>query len=166
MLFDLQGDEAQNVFVDAHLAFHLGQGGRGGVDVEQREVRLAVLLDPVGEGLDAPVFDLFDLAAGGGDDPFILLGQRFHLLGGYVLTSKIDVLVKSHDDLAFLCVRLLRRGALRARRKARRNSKSKAGTREDEPRRFLLARPAFRSAPGRSRRSASYTRKSGPDKAT
>ena len=51
------------------LALHLGDGRRRGVDVHQREVRLAVLADAVGEGLQAPVFDLGDLAAALLDDP-------------------------------------------------------------------------------------------------
>ena len=45
------------------LPLHLVDRGRRGVDVEQREMRLAVLVDAVGEGLDAPIFDLADLAA-------------------------------------------------------------------------------------------------------
>ena len=79
-----------------HLTLGFGQGGRRGVDVDQGEMRLAVLLDPVGEGLDAPIFDLADRAAEAGHDGLELLGQGFRLLGGQILTSKENVLVKSH----------------------------------------------------------------------
>ena len=59
--FDANGHEAQDVFVDRALALGLGQGGRRSVDVDQGEMRLAVLLDPIGEGLDAPIFDLAEV---------------------------------------------------------------------------------------------------------
>src|SRR5208337_662313 len=48
---DAQRQYAQNVLVEALLALHFGDRRRRGVDVHQREMRLAVLLDPVGEGL-------------------------------------------------------------------------------------------------------------------
>src|SRR5690606_3800841 len=54
--------EAQNVFIDAHLAFHFSNGSRGGVDVEKGIVSLAVLADAVGETLEAPIFVLGNLA--------------------------------------------------------------------------------------------------------
>jgi hypothetical protein len=73
----------------------------GSVDVHQREMRLAVLLDPIGEGLDAPIFDLADGSAQRGDDILELPGQRFSLLRRNILTGKIDVLVESHVILAF-----------------------------------------------------------------
>ena len=59
-------------------------------------MRLAVLLDPVGEGLDAPIFDLADRAAEIGDGGLELLGEGLRLLGGEVLASKENMLVKSH----------------------------------------------------------------------
>ena len=74
----------------------------GSVEVDQGEMRLAVLLDPVGEGLDAPIFDLADRAAEAGDRGLELLGEGFRLLGGQVLASKENMLVKSHGA-AFLC---------------------------------------------------------------
>ena len=57
------GEVAQHVFVDALLALDLGDRRRRRIDVQQREMRLAVLVDAVGEGLHAPVFGLGDLAA-------------------------------------------------------------------------------------------------------
>ena len=67
-LLDLDGQPAENVLVDALLALHLGDRRGRRVDVHQREVRLAVLADAVGEGLEAPGLDLGDLAAALLDD--------------------------------------------------------------------------------------------------
>ena len=97
MGFDAQRQNAQDVLVDAHLAFHLGHGGSRSVDVHQRKVSLAVLVDPVRERLDAPILDLADGSAILFDDGLELLGHRLDLLGRDVLTSKIDMLVESHD---------------------------------------------------------------------
>src|SRR6185369_10810879 len=49
-----------------------------------------------GETLEAPIFALGHLAALGFDDPDELLGQRFHLGGGHVLTSNKNILVERH----------------------------------------------------------------------
>ena len=59
-------------------------------------MRFAVLLDPVGERLDAPIFHLADGAAAGLDHGFQELGQGFHLLGGHVLAREIHMLIESH----------------------------------------------------------------------
>ena len=64
-------------------------------------MRLAVLLDPVGEGLQAPVLDPADLAAVGLDDTLVLLDEGVGLLAGDVLPGKEHMFVKSHDWLAF-----------------------------------------------------------------
>ena len=82
MRFDANGEIAQHVFVDALLALDLVHRRRRRVDVEQREVRLAVLVHAVGERLDAPVFGLGDLAAGLLDDAGELGGQFLDLLRG------------------------------------------------------------------------------------
>src|SRR5260221_14040956 len=66
--FDADGYETNDVGVDAHAAFHLGDGGRGSIDVEERIVRLAVLLDLESEVLETPVFLLGDLALAFFDD--------------------------------------------------------------------------------------------------
>ena len=58
MRFGADGDEAQHVLVEAELTLELGDRGRRRVDVDEGEVRLAVLLDAVRERLDAPVLDL------------------------------------------------------------------------------------------------------------
>src|SRR5690606_23408659 len=79
-LLDADGHEAQDVFVDAHLALHLGNRSGGSVDVQQRVVSLAVLLDAITERLDAPVLDLRDRAAIRLDDALELLDKGFDLL--------------------------------------------------------------------------------------
>ncbi len=91
--FDADGEVAQHVFVDALLTLDLGQRGRRRVDIEQREVRLAVLLDAEVQRLHAPVFVLGDLAAQTLDDGRELLGQVLDLLRADVLARKIDVFV-------------------------------------------------------------------------
>jgi RluA family pseudouridine synthase len=94
--FDLDRQVTDHVFAERHLALHLGHGGRGGVDVHQRVMRLAVLLDAEGEGLDAPVLRLGDLAATGGDEALELLGQGIDLRVRCILASQEYVLVESH----------------------------------------------------------------------
>jgi hypothetical protein len=59
-------------------------------------MRLAVLLDPIGQGLDAPIFDLLDRSAKRGDRILELPGQGLHLLRGDVLAGKINVLGERH----------------------------------------------------------------------
>ena len=72
-------------------------GGRRGVEVEQREVSLAVLLDPVGEGLHAPHLGLLDLATVLLDDALVLVDHRLDLLRRHVLASQEDVFVERHS---------------------------------------------------------------------
>ena len=103
MFVDAQSEIADHVLVEAELALHLDDGRRRRVDIEQREMRLAVFLDAEGEGLDAPIFDLGDRTAMSGQNAFQLFRQSFDLLGGHVLTRHIDMLVKSHDEPFFSC---------------------------------------------------------------
>ena len=63
MLVDTDAHIPQHVFVQTHIAFHLGQRCRRAVDVQQRIMALPVLFDPVGEGFKSPVFVFRDLAA-------------------------------------------------------------------------------------------------------
>ena len=60
---DLDGEKTENLGGEAHAPLHLGHGRRRSIEVEQREVGLAALLDLVGEAFDAPVLALGDLAA-------------------------------------------------------------------------------------------------------
>src|SRR3954470_22894345 len=48
-VLDAHRQEAQHILVDAHLALHLGNRIVRGVDIHQRVVRLAVLVDAEGE---------------------------------------------------------------------------------------------------------------------
>ena len=114
MRFDLDGHEADHVFRDRHLPLHFLDGCCRGVDVEQRVVRLAVLLDPEGQGLEPPVFGLGHLAAIAGDQGLVLLRQGIDLRGGSVLTGQEHMLVKSH----FAICLSLRFQALDIRRRA------------------------------------------------
>src|SRR5256885_12714050 len=84
-LVDANGEIAQHVFVDALLALDLGQRRGRRIDVEQREVGLAVLADAEVQRLHAPVFVLGDLATQSFDDGCELLGQVFDLLRADVL---------------------------------------------------------------------------------
>src|SRR4051812_1779113 len=100
-LVDAHRHEAQDVFIDAHLALHLGDGRGRGVDVEQAVVGLAVLLDAVAEGLEAPIFVLGHLAAALGQDFGERVGQFLDLLGRNVLAGEIDMLVEGHEAPSF-----------------------------------------------------------------
>ena len=80
VLVDAHGDEADHVFVEAELTLELDDRRRRRVDVHQREIGLAVLLDAEGEGFQAPGFDLGDRAAVGGDEGLERFGQRLDLL--------------------------------------------------------------------------------------
>ena len=93
MRLDADGEIAQHVFVQALLALDLVQRGRRRIDIEQRQVRLAVLAHAVGERLQAPIFVLGDLAAHLPDDAGQLRGQFFDLLRAQVLARQIDVFV-------------------------------------------------------------------------
>src|SRR5688572_20629333 len=87
---------AQHVLVDAHVALHLDHRRRGGVDVEEDIVALAVLLDAEAEALQAPELLLGHVAALGSDDPGEVLGQALDLRAGHVLARNKDILVARH----------------------------------------------------------------------
>jgi len=93
VLVDTDRDEAQHVLVQPFLALDFRQRGRGGVDVEQGEMRLPVLAHPVGEGLHPPMLGLRDLAAELFDEALVLLGQFLDLLRGNVLSRQKYVFV-------------------------------------------------------------------------
>ena len=103
MRIDADRHVAKNVFVDAHLALHLVHGSSRCVDVHERVVSLAVLLDAVGEGLEAPVFYAPDLAAVSFDNTLVLFDEGINLLSGHILPGKEYVFVKSHVSFAFSC---------------------------------------------------------------
>ena len=93
VLFDADGEVAQHIFVQPLLALDLVERGRRRIDIEQRHVRLAVLADAVGEGLQPPIFVLGDLAAHLSDDAGQLRGQFLDLLRAQVLAREVDVFV-------------------------------------------------------------------------
>ena len=92
-LLDADGHETQHILTDAHHALHLGHSRRRGIEIEQGVMRLAVFLDPEGEGLDAPIFILGDSAAIAFDDALELLDKRFHLLGAHILARQEDMFI-------------------------------------------------------------------------
>ena len=97
MLVDPDRDVAQDVFVEPFLPLDLVEDGGRRIDVEQHVVRLAVLAQPVGERLDAPLLGLGDLAAHLLDDADELGGQFLDLLRADVLARKEDVFVERHE---------------------------------------------------------------------
>src|SRR4029077_2827203 len=100
MLVDPDGQKADDVSGEAQLMLKLGHGVGRRVDVHQREMRLAVLLDAEGEALEPPIFGLADGPAATFDDRAVLLHQAFDLLRGDVLARQEHMLIKRHG-LAF-----------------------------------------------------------------
>src|SRR5579872_7227029 len=96
VLLDANGEVADHVFADPFLALDLGNCDRRCVDVEQHEMRLAVLVHAIGQRTHAPVLGLGDLAARLYDDAGHLGGQFFDLLGARVLTREKNMLIKRH----------------------------------------------------------------------
>src|SRR6516165_7145920 len=96
MLVNTDGEIADDVLVDAQQPLDLDDRLRGPGDVQQREVRLAVLLDAEGKRLQSPRLDLGDRAAERGDLRLDLLRQRLDLLLRDVLARQEDMLIESH----------------------------------------------------------------------
>src|ERR1700734_482675 len=97
VLFDPDGEIAQHVFIETLQPLDLVDRGRRRIDVQQREMRLAVLAQPVGQGFHAPVFVFGDGPAETLDDALQLRGQFLDLLRAGVLARKIDVLIERHE---------------------------------------------------------------------
>ena len=93
MRLDLNGQPAQNVGRDAHATLHFRDRRGRGFEVEQRIVRLAALLDLVGQRTQAPVLGLADLAAAFFDNGGVFFGQCFDLLGRNILARQEDMLI-------------------------------------------------------------------------
>jgi len=102
VLVDAQRQETQHVFVEGFLTLQLLDRRSRGGDVQQSEMGLAILVDAIRQGLQAPRLDLGDGAALGGDKGLELLGERLDLLRGHVLTRNEHVLVKSHNEPFFV----------------------------------------------------------------
>ena len=98
---DTNSEETDDVGVDAHAPFHLGQGIRRRVDIEEGVVSLAVLLDFEGEVLQSPIFLLGDLALAFLDDALEFFHQGFDLSLGDVLARQECMLVERHTIWPF-----------------------------------------------------------------
>ena len=62
VLVDLDGNEADDVRGQSHLALELGHGLMGRVNIHKRVMGFTVFLNAIGEGLETPIFGLADLA--------------------------------------------------------------------------------------------------------
>ncbi len=93
---DAHREVAQHFFVEPLLPLDLVDHGRRRIEIHEREVRLAVLAQPIGEGLDAPLLELGDLAAHLLDDALEMVGQFFDLLRADVLARHEDVFIEGH----------------------------------------------------------------------
>ncbi|KAG5729474.1 hypothetical protein E4T56_gene20938, partial [Termitomyces sp. T112] len=99
---DANGDEADDVLVDADLTLQLGGDAGGGFNVEHHKVSLAVALDLVGEVLETPGFGLGDLAPVGFNDLGGGGGQRINLRLAQILAGQEHVLIESHGSFLFI----------------------------------------------------------------
>src|SRR5262249_57886877 len=92
VLMHTNREVAQHILADPLLSLDLVEGGRWRVDIEQGEMRLAVLTQTVGEGLNAPLLGLGDLAPRLFDDGLELRGQFFDLLRARVWAREGEAL--------------------------------------------------------------------------
>src|SRR4051812_33734922 len=105
VLVDAHRQRPQHVFREALLPLDLGQRGGGRIELEQREVRLAVLADAERKRLDAPVFRIADeLATEAFDDALECGRHLLDLLRAQILARQIDVFVQWHGNAFPLCV--------------------------------------------------------------
>ncbi len=93
---DADGHEAEDVFVEAELTLHFGDEGWLGVEAEQHVVALAVLLDPVGQAAQTPVFALLDRAAIGFQFGANVVGDLLDLLLRDVVPCDEHGFIKRH----------------------------------------------------------------------
>src|SRR5262249_27105362 len=93
-LVDTNAEIANHVLADALLPLDLSDRRRRRVDVEQHEVRLAILVHAIGERAHTPVLGLGDLAAKSFDDARHLGRQLLDLLGARVLARKKYMLIE------------------------------------------------------------------------
>ena len=92
-LFDPHREEADDVGRNPHLALHFDHRLVGRLNVEERVMRAPVLLDPVGCGLETPIFGLADLSANFLNDGFVGVHQPCHLLRRHILARKKSMLI-------------------------------------------------------------------------
>src|SRR5690606_32462426 len=86
------------------LPLHLGDGGVRCVDVHQRIVSLAILLDLVRDRSQTPIFGLADRAAIVGQDRLELVRQGLDLLGRDILARQKHMLIEWHEVVPFRAI--------------------------------------------------------------
>ena len=119
MLVDLKRQEAKDLGRQSHPPLHLSDGVVWCIDIQKREVRLAALLDFIGQGLKAPVLALGDLAATFFDEAGVFLGECLDLSVRDVLARQEDMLIEWHAfSLSFGCPSAPAQSPLRTPRKA------------------------------------------------
>src|SRR5687767_14153411 len=97
VLVDAHREVAQHVFRETLLPLDFADGRGRRVELEQGEMRLAVLADAVGERLDPPVFRVADQLAAETFDDALEVGRHFlDLLRAQILARHIDVFVQWH----------------------------------------------------------------------
>src|SRR5690606_26426411 len=94
---DLDGEPADDIFVDRCLTLDLCDGFARDFGRQHHIVTLAVLLDLVGELLEAPGLGLVDRALEFANDVGDGFRQRIDLSLAQILTRNKDMLVKRHD---------------------------------------------------------------------
>ena len=99
MLVNADGKIAQYILAEPFLPLDLVESRRRPVYIEKSEMRLAVLSQPIGKGLQAPLLRLSDLASYLLDHSFELRRELFDLLRAGVLARQEDVFVERHVDV-------------------------------------------------------------------
>jgi len=90
---DLDGQNTHDVIMQTHQALHFLNGGGRCVAAQEGLVALAVLVDLVGQRLDAPVLIFNDLSAIVRQDCGEVFDETFSLRVGQILTRNEDMLV-------------------------------------------------------------------------
>ena len=121
MRLDADRKIAKHILIEALLPLDLIECSRRRIDIEKRHVRLAVLANAIGEGLQTPVFILRHFATHLPDDSGQLRGQFLDLLRAQILAREIDVFVQRHE-----CLSLRFKSGPRSRRQAPRALRGKA----------------------------------------
>jgi hypothetical protein len=98
VLVDADGQEADDIGREPHLPLELGDSRVRRVDVQELVMCLAVLLDAVREGLEAPIFGLADRAAILLEDGAEALHKGLDLLGRDILACQEYLLIKRHGS--------------------------------------------------------------------
>src|SRR5262245_61531172 len=116
VLIDAHGEKANDVGREPHLTLEFVHGVMRGIDVHQRVVGFAVLLDAERERLQSPIFGLADRPATSLEEGTKILQQGLDLLGGNILPRQKYVLIDRHETPL---LRLLRREASHGRLEGR-----------------------------------------------